>query len=50
MGVKKYWDRLVGTISGVNDDDDFETDEFEDEEPMEEEQPQRRLLREPDAG
>ena len=42
MGVKKYWDRLVGTISGVNDDDDFETDEFEDEEPMEEEQPQRR--------
>ena len=37
MGVKKVWDKLVGTVGGVNEDDEFETDEYEDEEEMEEE-------------
>lgn len=40
MGVKDMLNKFVGTIGGA--DDDYETDEFEDEEPMEEEQPQRR--------
>ena len=39
MGVKKVWDKLVGTVGGVNEDDEFETDEYEDEEEMEEERP-----------
>ncbi len=42
MGVKKVWDKLVGTVGGVNEDDEFETDEYEDEEEMEEERPPRR--------
>ncbi|MGN0948322.1 cell division protein SepF [uncultured Megasphaera sp.] len=42
MGVKKVWDKLVGTVGGVNEDDEFETDEYEDEEEMEEEQQQQR--------
>ena len=24
MGVKKVWDKLVGTVGGVNEDDEFE--------------------------
>ena len=40
MGVKDMLNKFVGTIGGA--DDDYETDEFEDEEPMEEEQSQRR--------
>ena len=34
MGVKNFWNKLVGTVGGVNEDDDeFETDEagYEDE-------------------
>ena len=42
MGVKKVWDKLVGTVGGVNEDDEFETDEYEDEEEMEEERAPRR--------
>ena len=42
MGVKKVWDKLVGTVGGVNEDDELETDEYEDEEEMEEERPPRR--------
>ena len=32
MGVKDMLNKFVGTIGGS--DDDYETDEFEDEEPM----------------
>ncbi len=41
MGVKNFWNKVVGSISGVNDDD-FETDEYEDDDDMEEERQTRR--------
>ncbi len=31
MGLKNTWNKLVGSIGGVNDEEEFETDEFEDE-------------------
>ncbi|WP_301860207.1 cell division protein SepF [uncultured Megasphaera sp.] len=31
MGLKDAWDKVVGSISGVNDEDEFETDEYEEE-------------------
>ena len=31
MGLKNFWNKVVGTVGGVNDEDEFETDEYEDE-------------------
>lgn len=46
MGVKNFWDKIVGTVGGVNDrDDEFETDEgyeeYEEEQPRQEAKPFR---------
>lgn len=42
MGLKKYWDQIVDTVSGNTDADEFETDEYEDEDTQEEERRTRR--------
>ncbi|MCH4188596.1 MAG: cell division protein SepF [Megasphaera sp.] len=43
MGLKNFWNKVVGTVGGVNDDDEFATDEYDDDEVEEEEtRPQRR--------
>ncbi|MCH4178516.1 MAG: cell division protein SepF [Megasphaera sp.] len=42
MGLKNFWNKVVGTVGGVNDDDEFETDEYDDDFEEEEERPQRR--------
>lgn len=45
MGLKDTWNKLVGSIGGVNDEDEFETDEFEDEDHgAEERQPRRSAV------
>ena len=31
MGLKNFWNKVVGTVGGVNDDDEFETDEYDDD-------------------
>ena len=40
MSLKNYWNKILGTVGGV--DDDYETDEYEDEDVTEEEQRQQR--------
>lgn len=42
MGLKDVWNKVTNSISGVNDEDDFETDEFEDEEDVVDERQNRR--------
>ena len=44
MGLKDVWNKVTNSISGVNDEDDFETDEFEDEEDVVEERQNRRSV------
>ncbi len=49
MGLKKFWNNVVGKVSGVDEDDIYETDEdFEDDEELEEEEP--RQVRRPVAA
>ena len=38
MGLKNFWNKVVGTVGGVNDEDEFETDEYEDEDMMDNEE------------
>ena len=47
MGLKDVWNKVTNSISGVNDEDDFETDEFEDEEDVVEERQNRRSVAAP---
>lgn len=42
MGLKKFWEKVIGTVGGVNDEDEFETDEYDDEEMEEEARPPHR--------
>lgn len=42
MGLKNYWNKLVGTVGGVDDDDEFETEGYEEDDEVETEPRQPR--------
>lgn len=43
MGFKNFWNKVVGTVGGVNEDDEFGTDDYDEElEDEEEIRPSRR--------